>query len=197
MKVQQGYQEWISEPVRAKSPELDFGCWWKLYPDDPPAMPQHVLLNNQPVTTFSAASAGRWRVSYVDSTGELYARHLAHNSDLFVVLGHFPTREAVEERMKGWAEGGAKVLTGWFGDDAYRAWRDAAKMLLDVCGGDEELATQVLRAMQEKQGREKNVSCMRKPLLQLSSSESSDRDQRLWLDRQHDLAVGSRTGGQR
>jgi len=48
-----------------------------------------------------------------------------------------------------------KALTGWFGDDAYQAWKDAAKMLLDVCDGDEELAMQVLGAMQEKRGREK------------------------------------------
>jgi len=38
MKIEQGYQDWISEPTRKRSPELDFGVWWTLYPDDPQAV---------------------------------------------------------------------------------------------------------------------------------------------------------------
>ena len=107
-----GYQEWINEPTRARSPELDFGVWWMLYPDDAPATPLVFVQGCETVTMYSAEAAGRWRVSWIDATGELYAKHLA--TDAMIVLGHYPTREAVEERMEGWAEGGAKALTVFF-----------------------------------------------------------------------------------
>jgi hypothetical protein len=112
MQIRDSYQEWISEPTRARSPELDFGVWWTLYPDDPPATPRLAMLGSQLVGVLSAEAGGRWRVSWIDDTGELYAKHLA--TDAMIVLGHYPTREAVEVRMKGWAEGGAKALTVFF-----------------------------------------------------------------------------------
>ena len=114
MQIRDDYQKWISEPKRKRSGELDFGCWWTLYPDDPPASPLVFVQGCEQVTMFSASDAGRWRVSWIDDTGELYAKHLAHGSDAMIVLGHYPTSEAVEERMEGWAEGGPKALTVFF-----------------------------------------------------------------------------------
>ncbi len=113
--VLEGYTEWIATPERAKSPELDFGVWWKLYPDDPPPMFRYGAIDNQNAVFASASASGRWRVSWIDDTGELYAKHLACNSDKFIVLGRYPTREAVEARMAGWSQGGAKALSEFFG----------------------------------------------------------------------------------
>src|SRR5574341_207954 len=52
---QAGFQTWIAAPVRARSPEVDYGCWWTL--KDPIDFP-------------------RWRVSLLVSTGEVYALQL-------------------------------------------------------------------------------------------------------------------------
>ena len=114
MQIQQGYQAWIDNPIRKRSGEVDFGVWWKLYPDDQPAIPLVFVQGCETVTMYSASHAGHWRVSWIDDTGELYAKHLSHNSDLFIILGRYLTREAVERRMEGWAEGGPKALTVFF-----------------------------------------------------------------------------------
>jgi len=111
MRIEQSYRDWISEPTRARSPELDFGVWWTLYPDDPKAVPRWATLGGEQVAILSAEAAGRWRASWIDDTGELYAKHLT--TDAMIVLGHYPTREAVEERMEGWA-GRAHALTVFF-----------------------------------------------------------------------------------
>lgn len=76
-----GYDKWSAAPYRKRSSEVDFGVWWQL-----------------PTSPYT------WRVSWIKDTGELYAREQAPNSDRFVLLGIFPTREAVEDRMAGWAE---------------------------------------------------------------------------------------------
>lgn len=76
-----GYDEWSGLPCRERSPEADFGVWWRV-----PGSPY------------------TWRVSWIQHTGELYARELTPDSERFVFLGAFLTREAVEGRMAGWAE---------------------------------------------------------------------------------------------
>jgi hypothetical protein len=75
------YAEWIVDPCRERSREVDFGVWWRV-----------------------PGSRYTWRVSWVGETGELYAREQGPDSDRFVVLGLFPTRSVVEVRMAGWAE---------------------------------------------------------------------------------------------
>ena len=80
-EVVKGYDEWSGLPCRERSPEVDFGVWWRV-----PGSPY------------------TWRVSWIQDTGELYARELVPDSDRFILLGAFPTREAVEARMAGWAE---------------------------------------------------------------------------------------------
>jgi len=80
-EVVEGYDEWSGLPCRERSPEVDFGAWRQV-----PGIPY------------------TWRVSWIQDTGELYARELAPDSDRCVLLGAFLTREAVETRMAGWAE---------------------------------------------------------------------------------------------
>ena len=81
--IQRGYTEWIAEPPRGRSPELDFGVWWRV-----------------------SGSRYTWRVSWIEATGELYAKELASgDEDRFVVLGTFSTEEEAEAAMEGWAAG--------------------------------------------------------------------------------------------
>jgi hypothetical protein len=83
--IQTGFQPWIREPTRARSPEVDFGCWWTLS-GNPREFP-------------------RWRVSWIEDTSELYAVELAsHRPHRYIVLARFGGREAVEAAMYGWAE---------------------------------------------------------------------------------------------
>ncbi|MDY7079318.1 MAG: hypothetical protein SXV54_20585 [Chloroflexota bacterium] len=80
-EVTGGYDEWSGLPCRERSTEVDFGVWWRV-----PGSPY------------------TWRVSWIQNTGELYARELAPDGNRFILLGAFLTREAVEARMTGWAE---------------------------------------------------------------------------------------------
>lgn len=82
--LREGYQDWISDPKRARSGEVDFGVWWGLQDRD-------FCYGKSP-----------WRVSWIEDTGELYARELT--SDRYIVLGVYPTRAEVEARMEGWAD---------------------------------------------------------------------------------------------
>jgi len=95
LEVRRGYHAWLSgDPRRAKSLEVDFGVFWRL----------------------GKANWPQWRVSWIEATGELYAKELAPDSDRYIVLGQFATREEVEERMAGWAtELGFKDLEEVFG----------------------------------------------------------------------------------
>jgi len=81
--IQGGYKKWIAVSRRRKSEKLHFGISWKL--DERRA---------------NSCIAGYWRVSWIEATGELYAKELMYRSDRFVVLGHFGTRDEVEARMK-------------------------------------------------------------------------------------------------
>jgi len=87
IREQRGYNKWSSVPIRERSPEVDFGCWWKAGP----------LAGDR--------LYDQWRVSWIEATGELYALDLAHREmERFIVIGHFLTREVVEAAMQGWAE---------------------------------------------------------------------------------------------
>lgn len=83
-----GFQGWIAEPARARSPEVDYGCWWTLKgPHDFP----------------------RWRVSLLVCTGEVYAVQLeGRRPEKFIILGYLTaaeeSRAEMERVMEGWAD---------------------------------------------------------------------------------------------
>jgi len=81
LQVQEGYSEWIGDRARALSREWDFGVWWRV-----------------------PGCRWTWRVSWIEDTGELYARELAPASDRFVLLAVLPAREDAEAAMAGWEE---------------------------------------------------------------------------------------------
>ena len=111
LKILSDYKAWIADPKRARSPELDFGVSWNL--------------TAQCTWPF-------WRVSWIDDTGELYARELGPDSDRFIILGYFPTRKAVEKRLTGWSDSlYAKSLADWFGDDIMEARLEGLRGLSD------------------------------------------------------------------
>ena len=86
--INTGYKTWIAEQQRTRSPELDFGVWWR-------------LINEWP----------HWRVSWIEDTGELYAVELIHQPDRYIVIAHFKTEEEVEAAMRGWAKGDHDLQT--------------------------------------------------------------------------------------
>lgn len=88
-----GFQVWIAEPARARSPEVDYGCWWVL--NDPRDFPH-------------------WRVSLLVNTGEVYAAQLeGHRPDKFILLGHLTpgeeSRAEMERAMNGWADSNMRL----------------------------------------------------------------------------------------
>lgn len=102
--VRTGFQAWSQTPARARSPEVDYGCWWVLkHPRDWP----------------------KWRVSLIVDTREVYAVALdGQQPDRFIVLGRVPDgedpRAAMERLMDGWAEGALRLpeLFGRFWPEA-------------------------------------------------------------------------------
>ena len=96
--IQSGFQQWINEPARARSPEVDYGCWWALR---------------------DRRDWPHWRVSLIISTGEVYAVEVyGHKPDRFIRLGHVTpgerARDEMEAAMQGWAESEMR-LTDLFG----------------------------------------------------------------------------------
>lgn len=83
MDITRNYKEFILEPTREKSPEVDFGAWWS----------DRIGLKGERLGPF-------WRVSWIEATGELYAVSMGTK---LVILGTFHTREAVDQAMEGWA----------------------------------------------------------------------------------------------
>ncbi len=77
--IASGYDKWIHTPHRVESEELNFGAFWKL-------------------------EGRRWRVSWVESTGELYASELGA-ADRFIVLAHFADKKSVNLVMRQWYDG--------------------------------------------------------------------------------------------
>ena len=111
--IQEGYKNWINDPTRKQSPESDFGWWWILFPSDAPAAPSYILVGDKAAAVYSTPPAGHWRVSWINDTGELYAKYLLPNSDQFIVLGHYETEAQIEKHMEGWSDK-AHVLVDFF-----------------------------------------------------------------------------------
>lgn len=104
VEVRYDYRTWIRTPARARSPEVDFGVWWKLLPVEGSSALASIPYGSGAIV-LNASFNRRWRVSWIEDTGELYAKQQTiPKSDIMIVLGHFPTREAVEQRMEGWAD---------------------------------------------------------------------------------------------
>lgn len=103
-KVIEGYKKWIAEPKRAKSREFDFGDQWCLTTPQPPW----------------------WKVSYIEATGELYARELG--TDRYVVLEHFDSLAEVEARMKGWENEPYRFLGLWFPNVVVKMTKEEREM---------------------------------------------------------------------
>ena len=84
MRTITSYQEFMKDPSRKRSPEVDFGAHWRLA-HDPGGYP--------------------WRVSWIERTGELYAVELGspERDRRVIVLGHYPNLEEVEAALEGWA----------------------------------------------------------------------------------------------
>ena len=83
MRLERGYEVWIRSPERWESQELDFGVHW--------------TLQKRGITL-------KFRVSWIEKTGELYAVSLCPKRNFYVVLGRFKTEQEVEKAMDGWAE---------------------------------------------------------------------------------------------
>lgn len=83
-RIRTAFGEWISTPERERSPEVDCGGWWTLHGD--------------------AHEMPRWRVSWIEKTGELYAA--AERQDKYIVLaGTAPGDEEHMERLvDGWSD---------------------------------------------------------------------------------------------
>lgn len=78
VKIIKGYAAWMLEKDRAVSKKIEFGTWWRLK------------------TMY-------WRVSWIETTGELYAVERPP-SDRFVLLAHLGKKE-VNELMRKWMDG--------------------------------------------------------------------------------------------
>ncbi|MCL4486798.1 MAG: hypothetical protein M1132_12795 [Chloroflexi bacterium] len=78
MSIASGYQTWMHQSLRAASKQVSFGEYWRM-------------------------QEARWRVSWIERTGELYAADV--QSDRFFILGHYATRRDVVRKMQHWFEG--------------------------------------------------------------------------------------------
>ncbi len=79
MGIASGYHAWMDQARRTGSRQVPFGEYWRMHD-------------------------ARWRVSWIEDTGELYAADV--RSDRFFVLGHFATRREVTRKMQRWFQGG-------------------------------------------------------------------------------------------
>ena len=82
--ITQNYDEFMSDPLRKASGEIDFGCWW--------------YMSTCPIPE-------QWRVSWIRATGELYAVNLSslHSLQPCIVIKVIGTEPEIEHYMKGWA----------------------------------------------------------------------------------------------
>ncbi len=79
MQITSGYRAWMHQSRRTRSKEIAFGEYWRM-------------------------EGVRWRVSWIEETGELYAADA--RSDRFLILGHFEDRRDVAHKMQHWFQGG-------------------------------------------------------------------------------------------
>lgn len=83
-----GYRDWIAmDKRRMASKEIDYGLYW--------------------TRTGSEREFPRWRVSWIETTGELYAAQ--PTKDRFILLGTIPLRDRLDVLMEGWAESGSEI----------------------------------------------------------------------------------------
>lgn len=76
---------YAADPRRGRSPEVDFGCWWRAVGRDPTP----------------------WRLSWIEATGEIYAVRLQPlHGDIgpVIVFGVLGSRQLVDERLAGWTD---------------------------------------------------------------------------------------------
>jgi hypothetical protein len=79
METMKNFSDWIQEPARARSLEVDYGVHWR-----------------------RAGSRTSWRLSWIKNTGEMYAVNLWSKD--YAVLAVLRGREAAEGAMAGWAQ---------------------------------------------------------------------------------------------
>jgi hypothetical protein len=79
--IQTGYEK------RSASGEVDFGCWWTLRGNE--------------------REFPRWRVSWIENTGELYACQMT--KDKLIVLGVIPERQEVERVLEGCSDSESEI----------------------------------------------------------------------------------------
>ena len=77
-KIVSGYTTWALDPERAASKKIEFGTWWRL-------------------------NATYWRVTWLETTGELYAAE-RKPSDRYVVLVCLGKKQ-VNDLMHKWFDG--------------------------------------------------------------------------------------------
>jgi hypothetical protein len=82
-----GFKEWIEIKKRACSPEVDFGVWWTM--------------------TGNEREFPRWRLSWIENTGELYACQPA--KDRFIKLGIIPDRDRLNSLLAGWSDPDSQI----------------------------------------------------------------------------------------
>lgn len=82
------YRAWIKQDKqRSTSKQVDFGYFW--------------------TQSGSEREYPRWRVSWIEATGELYACQAA--KDRFILLGEIPDRARLDELLYDWAESGSSI----------------------------------------------------------------------------------------
>ena len=100
-----GLDEFRAEaPLSRSGVEVDFGCHW-----------------TEPGQTFP-----RWRVSWVERTGELYAVRTAGHP-LLIVYAVIPAREAVDRVLAGWADASPRGAAEASAEDVIGTWQEAGK----------------------------------------------------------------------
>lgn len=82
-QIQKGYKSWIAEPLRARSGESDSGGWWSLNGD-------------------GNGSSHRWSVSWIQDTGELYARNDADDEYILLAVTAPGDEKAADALLQGW-----------------------------------------------------------------------------------------------
>ena len=75
------YEAWASEPRRERSNEVDFGVFW----------------------TYQGMPFPKWRVSWIEATGEVYAKELG-GQERFAVLARADNRTQADALMRGWTD---------------------------------------------------------------------------------------------